>query len=77
MIEGFHWCHNVYFTRLTDGSVQIRIWPPEATVTEVESSPPMLDYAIAPNEWASIVASMCALGENHTTWAIALAAQKG
>lgn len=55
----FHAGHGLYFSRLMDGSVTIRI----ESVGGLE-----VERTVSPDTWASIMAAVCARGEDTDTW---------
>lgn len=55
---GFHWKDDVFFRRLEDGSVRVRHF------SSWNYHPNCADWIVTPSEWASIVASVSASGEN-------------
>ena len=63
---GFHWRDGVYFKRCDDGAVEVRYFE------EFNNTPQAKVWRIPSNEWASIVASMSAAGENAETFKSAL-----
>lgn len=62
--KGFHWKYGWYFKRLEDGSVVIS---KEDERVPSENQPAIPLATIDPDSWASIVASVCALGEDGRT----------
>jgi hypothetical protein len=68
---GFHWQDNWFFKRLPDGSVHIRKY------VESGSTALAAEAIIDPSSWASIVASVSALGETGTTFRMFETIQKG
>lgn len=66
----FHWRDNWFFKRGADGTVIIRH-------DSKETHRPDAEIFIPPNEWASIVASVCALGENADTYDLATRLHSG
>ena len=60
--SGFHWRDDVYFYRMRDQSVRLRIFG------QHNGTPNYIDRVIPPNEWASIVSSVCRLGETNETF---------
>lgn len=63
----FHHRDGWYFVRRDDGSVKIVV-----TETTHADAPPLLTHTITPNEWASIIAAVCARGENSESYRDAL-----
>lgn len=63
---GFHWREEVYFKRLVNGSTRIRIFG------SYNGCPNWRDLLIPPNEWASIVSSVCSQGETAESYSIAI-----
>ena len=61
-MDGFHWRDGWYFKRGADGTVIVRR-------ISHETHRPDVDLLIPPNEWASIVASVCARNETAETYA--------
>ena len=61
MMEGYHAQVGLWFHRLDDGSVRVRKTDVQATVVEWET-------VIPAEGWASVVASVSALGEDGPTW---------
>lgn len=58
----FHQRDGWYFSRLEDGSVQIRVEDSTAANREFRT------HMIPPNEWASVIASVCGAGETAATF---------
>ena len=63
-VRSYHLREGWYFDRLEDGEVRVRT-AGGAVVT------------MAPEEWASVVASMSHRGEDYTTYRLAYVAQMG
>jgi hypothetical protein len=61
----FHWTDGWYFKRQPDGSVRI-MRPSMSSVSAMEYL--QIDIVIPPNEWASIICSVSAEGENGDRW---------
>jgi hypothetical protein len=69
-MSGYHWRDEWYFTRLTDGSVELRN---ENFVDDRRPEPsPFVRLVIPASEWASIVASVSKNGETGETHQAAL-----
>lgn len=64
MTGWFHVADGLFFRRAADGSVQIGRGPSFDEVEVVQS--------IDANSWASVISSVCARGENHSTYTEAL-----
>ena len=60
--SGFHWSDGVYFKRLDDGTVRMRIFG------HYNGTPNYTDRIIPAAEWASIVCAVSALGETGERW---------
>ena len=72
-MDGFHFKDGWCFKREADGSVLLR----KFADARLDTSPVIAEATIDPASWASIVASVSALGETGTTWRIFKAAQEG
>ncbi len=59
----FHVKDGLYFDRLADGSVQI-----QKKTDGKEGAKVVMDLEIDPDSWASVVASVCAIGEDGNTF---------
>jgi hypothetical protein len=70
--RGFHWREGWYFRRFDDASVRVTKYANGGASRQVEHV-----MVIPPNEWASIVASVSAHGENGETHRGALAFHMG
>lgn len=55
--QGFHWRENIFWKRLTDGSVRVAFFAVRASGTpqEGDDDEPVRELIIPPAEWASIV----------------------
>lgn len=60
--SGFHWRNGVYFKRMDNQSVRLRIFG------RYNGCPNYTDHEIPPNEWASIISSVSHNGENSETF---------
>ena len=71
----FHQRDGFYVERLEGGAVRV---VKHGSLTPIERSngvrklPIILDHVIPPNEWASIIAAVCARGENGESYRDAL-----
>lgn len=63
--RGFHLREGLFFCRKADGHVAIQKYRPGALGPEWV-------LVVPPNEWASVVASVCARGENIDTFTEAM-----
>jgi hypothetical protein len=59
----FHFREGFYFSRATDGSVTIRV-----AESAHGDAPTLREITVPENEWASVLASVCARGESGETW---------
>lgn len=63
MQEGFHTHDGWYFKRLPDGSVRIVV-----SESAHVDAPVVREHVLPENEWASVVASVSAGGEDYDRW---------
>ena len=62
---GFHWKDDIFFKRLSDGSVRVRYFAQHINSNYL---PQFYDWVIPPAEWASIVCSVSTHGETLERW---------
>lgn len=72
--EGFHWRDLMFWKRLDDGSVRIRLFArrDSGAVMDGDDDEPVREWIIPPSEWASIVASVSYQGETGDSYRTAL-----
>ena len=76
--EGFHWKDLMFWKRLEDGSVRIRLFARRASskILAGDDSEPVREWIIPPDEWASIVTAVSARGSTAEGYQSALAFHK-
>ncbi len=72
--EGFHWRDLMFWKRLDDGSVRIRLFARRSSgkVMPGDDEEPVREWIVPPSEWASIVAAVSYQGETSDTYRTAL-----
>lgn len=68
--EGFHWRDNMFWKRLDDGSVRIRLFATRESgaMLDGDDEEPVREWIIPAAEWASIVRSVSKNGETGEPW---------